>query len=90
MKFKYQAELIKRIRSEKGLSQEELSRVCNYASKQLVSNIERGLCGIPIHMANALLRAYPDLYKWDFVDAFARDNRERYEWQIAGRETKNE
>lgn len=46
------ANLIKKARTThpKGLSQAELSKLLGYKNGQFISNVERGLCSIPLKM----------------------------------------
>lgn len=49
-KFSYKStgDLIRRLRTKKGITQTDLSRALGYGSKgQSVSNMERGVAGIP-------------------------------------------
>ena len=50
--FKNIAKLIrtKRINHEKAYSQSELSHLLGYKNGQFISNVERGLCNIPLKM----------------------------------------
>lgn len=47
MKFKSQAHLVRELRKEKSLTQDEMSRVLGFTSPQFISNWERGVSGIP-------------------------------------------
>lgn len=44
----------KRLASPKGLSQNELSKLLGYKNGQFISNVERGLCGVPYKNLNKL------------------------------------
>jgi len=46
-KFNNVAKIVRIKRAEVGLSQTDLSKICNYKNGQFVSNVERGLCSIP-------------------------------------------
>jgi transcriptional regulator with XRE-family HTH domain len=50
--FKYIAKLIrtKRLSHTKRYSQSELSQILGYKNGQFISNVERGLCNIPLKM----------------------------------------
>lgn len=47
----------KRINHPKGYSQMDLSRLLGYKNGQFISNVERGLCGIPFKKLPALCDA---------------------------------
>ncbi|RTL05210.1 XRE family transcriptional regulator [Candidatus Dependentiae bacterium] len=47
MKFKNQAKLIKSVRLKAGLSQSQMAKLLGYKSGQFISNMERGICGLP-------------------------------------------
>ena len=47
---------LKSYRISSGLSQADLSKKLGYKSPQLISNIERGLCGIPADKAKQYLQ----------------------------------
>lgn len=44
----------KRLASTKGLSQNDLSKLLGYKNGQFISNVERGLCGVPFKNLNKL------------------------------------
>lgn len=52
--FKEMAKLIKEARESQkpAISQSELSRLLGYKNGQFISNVERGLCNIPLKMLN--------------------------------------
>lgn len=45
--FKTEARLLTRKRRDKKLTQTQLSKLLNFKNGQFISNIERGLCGLP-------------------------------------------
>jgi transcriptional regulator with XRE-family HTH domain len=47
---------VRELRTKAGLSQEELSQLMGYKNGQFISNIERGICGIPMHSLYALVK----------------------------------
>jgi transcriptional regulator with XRE-family HTH domain len=47
------AQIIKRNRMERGVSQDRLARHLGYASGQFVSNFERGTCPLPLKQIKA-------------------------------------
>lgn len=47
MTFETQAELIRERRRELGFSQKKLADAIGYSSSQFISNMERGVAGIP-------------------------------------------
>ena len=49
---------LKEKRKEKGLSQQKVSEELQLKSPQFVSNVERGLCGIPIDQLKELIHIY--------------------------------
>lgn len=54
--FDQMAKLIKKKRAEKKLSQGQLSFKLGYKNGQFISNVERGLCGIPAKKASTLCK----------------------------------
>lgn len=44
----------KRLANPKGLSQNDLSKLLGYKNGQFISNVERGLCGVPFKNLNKL------------------------------------
>jgi transcriptional regulator with XRE-family HTH domain len=48
--------LIKKRRLELGISQAKLSKMLNFSTGQLISNIERGACGFPKKRLKKLCR----------------------------------
>lgn len=44
----------KRLASTQGLSQNDLSKLLGYKNGQFISNVERGLCGVPFKNLNKL------------------------------------
>lgn len=44
----------KRLESPQGLSQNDLSKLLGYKNGQFISNVERGLCGVPYKNLNKL------------------------------------
>ncbi len=46
----------KKMRAERGLTQEEVSRFLGYSSKQIVSNWERGTCMPPLNKLAQLVK----------------------------------
>lgn len=56
-KFSNIASLVREGRSANNLSQVQLSEVLGYKNGQFISNVERGLCSIPISKINSLAKA---------------------------------
>ena len=52
------SELLKKARSEKGLSQAEVAKKLGYSSPQFISNWERGLASPPIPKLKKLCKIY--------------------------------
>ncbi len=57
MKFGCVAMFIKEKRVGESLSQEELSKLLGYKNGQFISNVERGLCTIPLTKVRPLGKA---------------------------------
>lgn len=75
--FKNIAKLIrtKRINHPKNLSQSELSQMLGYKNGQFISNVERGLCNVPLKM----LKKISDVLEIDhkeLKEAILKDNEE--------------
>ncbi len=75
--FKHIAKLIrtKRINHPKNLSQLELSQMLGYKNGQFISNVERGLCNVPLKM----LKKISDVLEIDHGElkqAILKDNEE--------------
>ncbi len=75
--FKHIAKLIrtKRINHPKNLSQSELSQMLGYKNGQFISNVERGLCNVPLKM----LKKISDVLEIDHGElkqAILKDNEE--------------
>ncbi len=49
------AKLVKEARLKKGLSQTELSSLLGYKNGQFISNVERGLCSVPVEKMGVLM-----------------------------------
>ncbi len=45
-------------REAAGLTQAEVAAVFNHSSSQFISNIERGLCAVPLHIVTEVLKMY--------------------------------
>lgn len=54
--MKEQSLLMRVLRYRNNLSQKELAEICGYETPQFISNIERGLAGIPLHVAKLLAK----------------------------------
>ncbi len=75
--FKHIAQLIrmKRIQHSKSYSQSELSQLLGYKNGQFISNVERGLCNVPLKM----LKKISDVLEIDHQElkrAILKDNEE--------------
>lgn len=73
--FDHMAKLIKNYRksSARNYSQSELSRSLGYKQGQFVSNIERGLCSLPLNKANKIIEELgipKDELKQAYIDDF--------------------
>jgi DNA-binding XRE family transcriptional regulator len=71
--FKNTSELIKKARIEKEISQTEAAKLLGYKNGQIISNIERGLQGVPLGRASEFchkLRLNPDMLKAHLVQDF--------------------
>jgi transcriptional regulator with XRE-family HTH domain len=79
VKFKI-GKIIKERRLKVGLSQGKLAEAFGYASPQFISNIERGLCGIPADNILGLakvLKINPEVLIAADVAEYERQLRER-------------
>lgn len=54
--MKKSGEILKQAREKAGLSQGELAKELGYSSPQLISNVERGLCSVPLKKARDFCR----------------------------------
>lgn len=72
MNFPFQAELIKKSRIKKNLTQQEVSDNLGYSSAQFVSNWERGLSEPPDHSVRLVCRMLK-ISKDDLTDARTKD-----------------
>lgn len=75
------AELLKRKRvaHPKNYSQAELSHLLGYKNGQFISNVERGLCGIPLKNVLELTRIL-DISKEELRDAIVKDYEETLDY----------
>lgn len=78
--FKHIAELVKRKRSQhsKAYSQSELSHLLGYKNGQFISNVERGICAIPLKSLHKLMKTL-DITKHELVLAMSKDFEETVE-----------
>lgn len=63
---------VKKHREKVGLSQTELSRALGYSKGQFISNVERGLCSVPLKHAVDLRKAL-DVEAHTLTTALLRD-----------------
>lgn len=64
--FHYLAAAMRTLRSQTTFSQEDVSRLVGYKNGQFVSNMERGICGLPLAKVKLLcevLECSPDTIK---------------------------
>lgn len=75
--FKNIAKLIrtKRINHPKSLSQSDLSQMLGYKNGQFISNVERGLCNVPLKMLKKISDVL-DIEHRELKEAILRDNEE--------------
>ena len=75
--FSYIAKLVKekRIQHPKGLSQAELSNLLGYKNGQFISNVERGICAIPLKALKDLVKIL-EIPKDELVEAMLKDYEE--------------
>lgn len=73
MKFSNQAKLMRSIRDSGGLTQHEVSKMTGIHS-QAISNIERGVCSIPLNSIKHLLQFTT---REKILAAFVADLREK-------------
>ncbi len=75
--FKNIAKLIrtKRINHPKNLSQSDLSQMLGYKNGQFISNVERGLCNVPLKMLKKISDVL-DIEHRELKEAILRDNEE--------------
>lgn len=70
------ADLIKASRKAQGLSQGEMAFRMGYKSPQFISNVERGLCGVPVNSFKTMAKVLKiDIYNiyWAHVRDYAYD-----------------
>lgn len=87
MKWKRQAELVKRHRVEMGLTQEKVGVYIGTTPTQNVSNVERNKCGVPLNhlytycsvlgidkeaMIRVILLDYMELLNEEYQEGFVR------------------
>ena len=72
--FEHIANLIrsKRLSHPKGFSQSELSNLLGYKNGQFISNVERGLCSIPLKMLSKVCQIL-DIEQDDMKEALLKD-----------------
>jgi transcriptional regulator with XRE-family HTH domain len=70
-------QLAKKARESSGLSQRCLANRLGYGSPQMVSNWERGLCGVPKEAARDLCKVLDISWK-TWVDTVMHDKRTEY------------
>lgn len=75
--FKHIAKLIrtKRINHPKNYSQSELSQMLGYKNGQFISNVERGLCNVPLKMLKKISDVL-DIHHDELKQAILKDNEE--------------
>lgn len=71
------AKLIKESREAKGLSQKDVSERLGFTSPQMISNIERGLCGFPVSRGRKLCRLLDIDFERDLLEATFADTKAR-------------
>lgn len=71
--MKTEAEILLSIRNTYSLSQWQLAKRLGYTSPQFVSNIERGLCGLPLESVKIIKAAYGMRYAKLLVEAKRKD-----------------
>lgn len=73
--FQHIAKLIrtKRMQHPKGYSQTELSQLLGYKNGQFISNVERGLCNIPMKMLKKVSEIL-DISAIEMKDAILKDH----------------
>ena len=76
------SKLLRTKRLEKDLSQEELGKMLKYKNAQVISNIERGLAGLPPHTLKKISEILETPHEI-FVDAMVSDYREHLLNQVA-------
>jgi len=68
----------KRINHPKSYSQSELSNLLGYKNGQFISNVERGLCNIPLKMLKKVSDVL-DIPKEDLMDVILKDQEKTLE-----------
>jgi len=76
--FNNVSKLIREAREREGLSQKEVATRLGYTSSQFISNIERGLCGIPEQQARKFCDILRIAFTTTYIDAVIKDTRSRY------------
>lgn len=67
---------LRKKREAAGLTQAEVADVFSHSSSQFISNIERGLCAVPLHIMIEVLRLYK-VSNGDFIK-FVLDLEKRF------------
>jgi len=79
--FKAQAELLKKYRAKSEVTQSQLAKHLKLTTPQYISNMERGLCPIPLKHVKKLCK-FLDANPKDFFNAFMLD--EKRMWRKSG------
>lgn len=87
--FTRMGNLIKAKRIERELSQEQLSKILGYKNGQFISNVERGICSIPLNKAILTCKILDIMVK-DFKQAYLADIDNNFEAIISQTNLKDE
>lgn len=82
------AQTLKRIRIEKGLTQQGVSKSLGYKHGQFMSNIERGLAGLPFHMIANMCEVL-DCGPEDIIEAMSLDYKSKLNYEYHNPSQKN-
>lgn len=76
MKFQAISKLVKEARENQKLSQNNLALLMGFKNGQFVSNIERGLCSVPLKSINKMSEVL-EISTEDICNAVVQDFRDR-------------
>lgn len=81
--FEVIGEYLKKRRLKKKLSQADVARALGYASAQIVSNWERGLCSPPLDQLATIVKIY-GLTQKQMIDIFIKGQKVKLERLLKG------
>ena len=69
----HESKSLKRMRIELDITQAELAKTIGYKNSQFISNLERGLCGLPLDAISKIGSTYGYKFAKLLVNAKAKD-----------------